>query len=171
MWCVLAVANGIEKYPLALIKEVRHQIAEMMIVKRRHTFASVLEEDRAAQRFTRSFWGLCQNMAISAMMPAVAQSRFGRREIARKLLRRNRKPSVTEHDRPCPGDGLQIEEDHKWPRTIRFRQHSPKFAELFLPPVRSTPARRSAKALNIISRKSRPITPRPHCKWRRMHSS
>jgi hypothetical protein len=77
----LAMANGIEKYPLALIKEVRHQIAEMMLVKRM-LICTVLEEDKAAQRFA-IFLGFVPKDGEDYAAPA--QSRFGRREIARKL--------------------------------------------------------------------------------------
>jgi hypothetical protein len=77
----LAMANGIERYPLALIKEVRHQLDEMMLV-RRELICTVLEEDKAAQRFA-IFLGFVPRDSEGYAAPA--QSRFGRREIARKL--------------------------------------------------------------------------------------
>lgn len=77
----LAVAQAIRKYPIALIKEVRHQLAEMMLVKR-FLICTVLDNDETAKRFA-AFLGFVPE--VDGHYDPPAETRFGRMEVARKL--------------------------------------------------------------------------------------
>jgi hypothetical protein len=76
----LAFTNAATKYPLAIIKESRRQIAEIMQVKR-HLVCTIVEGDEASERFA-TFLGFVP-AAGEYLLPA--HTRYGRKEVARKL--------------------------------------------------------------------------------------
>ncbi len=77
----LALTNEATKYPMAVIKEARRQIAEIMRTKRL-LISSILEGDKASERFA-IFLGFVPAADGDSMLPA--SSRFGRTEVARQL--------------------------------------------------------------------------------------
>jgi hypothetical protein len=77
----LAFSEAATRYPLAIVKEMRRQIAEIMRTKRL-LFCSLLEGDEAAER-TAVFLGFVPHEEGGYVLPAC--SRFGRLEILRHL--------------------------------------------------------------------------------------
>jgi hypothetical protein len=77
----LAFTNAATKYPMAIIKEARRQIAEIMVVKR-HLACTILEGDEASARLA-IFLGFVPATSDGYVLPA--HSRYGRKEVARQL--------------------------------------------------------------------------------------
>jgi hypothetical protein len=77
----LAFSEAATRYPLAIVKEMRRQIAEIMRTKRL-LICSILEGDEAAERLA-IFLGFVPQAEGGYILPA--SSRFGRLEVARHL--------------------------------------------------------------------------------------
>ena len=77
----LAVAQDFRKYRIALIKEARRQLDDVMLVKR-FLICTVLDHDETAKRFA-AFMGFVPEVDGHYDLPA--ETRFGRKEVARKL--------------------------------------------------------------------------------------
>lgn len=77
----LAFTNAATKYPMAIIKEARRQIAEIMQVKR-HLVCTIVEGDEASERLA-IFLGFVPAASGGYLLPA--HSRYGRKEVARQL--------------------------------------------------------------------------------------
>jgi hypothetical protein len=77
----LAFSNAATKYPVAMVKLMRRQIAEIMQTKR-FLITTILEGDEASERFA-IFMGFVPETDGEYVLPA--SSRFGRKEIARQL--------------------------------------------------------------------------------------
>ena len=77
----LAFSNAAMKYPMAIIKETRRQIAEIMRTKRL-LICTIVDGDEASERFA-IFLGFVPQTEREYVSPAA--SRFGRIEVARQL--------------------------------------------------------------------------------------
>lgn len=77
----LAFSNAATKYPMAIIKESRRQIAEIMQTKRL-LICTLVEGDEASERLA-IFLGFVPARSNDSVYPA--ESRFGRKEVARQL--------------------------------------------------------------------------------------
>jgi hypothetical protein len=91
----LALAGEIKKYPIALIKEVRRQLDEIMQIKRL-LICTLLEDDEASHRFA-IFLGFVPTVGEAYVLPA--ETRFGRLEVARQLKEAELIPAGTGHVR------------------------------------------------------------------------
>ena len=80
----LAFSNSATKYPMAIIKESRRQIAEIMRIKRL-LICTIVEGDEASERLA-IFLGFVPARSADHVFPA--SSRFGRKEVARQLKER-----------------------------------------------------------------------------------
>jgi hypothetical protein len=76
----LAVAHNAMKYPLAMVREARRQLDEIMTVKR-DLVTTILEGDEASKRFA-IFLGF---VPLGSEWVNRAESRFGRRDVAHKF--------------------------------------------------------------------------------------
>lgn len=77
----LAFSNAATKYPMAIIKESRRQIAQIMRIKRL-LICTIVEGDEASERLA-IFLGFVPQQSGDHVF--AASSRFGRREVARQL--------------------------------------------------------------------------------------
>lgn len=77
----LALSRDIKKYPMALIKEVRKQLDDIMQTKR-CLIAPMFDGDEVSERFA-VFLGFVP--VIQGEYVAPAETKFGRREVARQL--------------------------------------------------------------------------------------
>lgn len=76
----LALAHSALKYPLAIIREARRQLDDIMVTKR-DLVTTILEGDEASKRFA-IFLGF---VPLGDEWINRAESRFGRRDVARKF--------------------------------------------------------------------------------------
>jgi hypothetical protein len=78
----VACSDAIKKFPVALVKEARNQLDDMMLTKRR-LFCTLLDGDKAAERFA-IFLGFVPHIEGSyGVQPA--ETRFGRKQVAEHL--------------------------------------------------------------------------------------
>jgi hypothetical protein len=77
----LAFSGRATKYPLAMTKLMQRQLAEIMLTKR-HLITTIMDGDLASERFA-IFLGFVPATDGDYVLPA--SSRFGRKEIARRL--------------------------------------------------------------------------------------
>jgi hypothetical protein len=76
----LAVSNEASRYPMAMVKEARKQIDEIMQVKR-FLCTTIIDGDEASKRFA-IFLGFVPS---GFEMTLAASSRYGRRDLARQF--------------------------------------------------------------------------------------